>query len=73
MSDDDKLEAAIREAVGPDLAVGYVLMVKTAVSDDADATGYHHYWSGDIDTRLGLLRIATMRTENAYMTETEDQ
>lgn len=73
----DALHDAIRvhasdEADG-DLPVGWVLMVKTAIPAEPDATGYAHFWDGDIDTRMGLLRIATLRTERAYMTETEDQ
>lgn len=70
---DSPITDAISAEIGPEIPIAYVLMVKTTVSDDSDATGYVHYYSGDIDTRLGLIDILRLRTERAYLTETEDQ
>lgn len=72
-ADSTAINDAIRDLTGADLPVGWVLMVKVAIPDDSASTGYYHFWDGDIDTRMGLLRIATMRTEHAYMTETDNR
>jgi hypothetical protein len=63
---EDRLRALLQELENDDdgdLVTGFVIIVKTAVHDNAGVTGYRRYWSGPPDELLGLLRYATLRAE----------
>lgn len=65
----DPVLAALQEKAGPDLVVGYVVIARTETASEPGLNGYLHLWDGPVDTRLGLLRYAALRTERLVTTE----